>query len=248
MTNEPEVGRESGLDELLAAQLLVPIRSSSGDVLDPSRLAPSALRHGTDDRGARFLAAFTSRETFAEYGPPGSDHVVMPARELFERADRLGERVVVDPGGPTEVDVPVGVLPFLAAGISPNRPDALRARRPLGEMLHLEAPSDVPQPFAGELRRTLGELPQVERAWLLWAGAAWTIGIQLVESAGLAEFDEVRNRLHALATEHLGSRRMLVVTDLQAPSLREQYAAIAQPIHEVRRDSKGFFARLFGGD
>jgi hypothetical protein len=243
-----ERAAEPALDELLESRLLVPIRSSGGTSLDDATGVPNgALRHGTDDRGARFLAAFTSPETFGEFGPPGSDHVVMPAHDLFQRAERLGERVVVDPGAPGEVDVPVGVLPFLAAGISPRHPDALRARRPLGELLALEAPTDVPEPFGGDLRRTLASLPQVQRAWLLWAGTTWAIGVEPTPESGLAEFDEVRNKLHALATGHLGSRRMIVVTDLRAQALREQYAAVAPPFHEAPQPGRGFLARLFGG-
>ena len=97
-------------------------------------MSTDAYRHGTDDAGERFIAAFTAPEVMAEHGPPGSDHVRLPARDLFERADAAQERVVIDPGAPTQLEIAVGVLPFLAAGIDPNRPDALRARRPVGQV------------------------------------------------------------------------------------------------------------------
>lgn len=248
MTEEgPRVGEEApNLDALIDAELLVPIRSSSGEAPDPARLAVDAFRHGTDDDGERFIAAFSDRDTLRDFGPPGSDHVRMPARDLFERAEAAGERVVVDPGAPTQVEIAVGVLPFLAAGIDPNRPDALRARRPLGELPPLEVPEQVPEPFGRELQAALSELPQVERAWLLRAGTAWTAGIQLVPDAVLGDFDAVRNRLHSVATEHLGSRRLLAVTDLRAPALREMYDATAAPFYVRRDPQKGLFSRLFG--
>ena len=235
------------LDTLIDAELLVPIRSSSGEMPDPSRLDTDAFRHGTDEEGEVFIAAFSTPEVLTDFGPPGSDHVRMPARELFERADAAHERVVVDPGAPTQVEIAAAVLPFLAAGIDPNRPDALRARRPLGSLATLEAPEQVPDPFGRELRAALEELPQVERAWLLRAGTAWTAGIQLVPEAVLADFDAVRNRLHAVATEHLGSRRLLAVTDLRAPALLEMYDATAAPFYVRRQQQKGILNRLFGG-
>lgn len=229
------------------AELLVPIRSSSGETPDPARLRLEAFRHGSDEAGERFLAAFTTPQLLAEFGPPGSDHVTMPARQLFERADAAQERIVIDPGAPTQAEVSVGVLPFLAAGIDPNRPDALRARRPLGELPALEAPEDIPEDFAAALRIALDELPQVEKAWLLRVADAWTAGIQLRPDALLGDFDAVRNRLHAVATEHLGSRRLLAVTDLRAASLRETYDATAAPFYARGRARKGLLARLFGG-
>ena len=235
------------LDELIDGDLLVPIRSSSGEMPDAARLGIAALRHGTDDAGERFIAAFTAPEVLSEFGPPGSDHVRMPARDLFERADAAHERVVVDPGAPTQVEIATGVLPFLAAGIDPNRPDALRARRPLGGLSSLEAPEQIPDPFGRELRSALADLPQVERAWLLRAGTAWTAGIQLGPDAVLGDFDAVRNRLHALATEHLGSRRLLAVTDVRAPALREMYDATAAPFYIRHDEQKGLLSRLFGG-
>ena len=238
---------EPRLDDLIDADLLVPIRSSSGEIPDPSRLGVDAFRHGTDDAGERFIAAFTAPGVLAEHGPPGSDHVRMAARELFERADAAQERVVIDPGAPGQVEIATGVLPFLAAGIDPNRPDALRARRPLGGLATLEAPEQVPDPFGRELRACLDDMPQVERAWLLRAGTSWTAGIQMVPDAVLGDFDAVRNRLHAVATEHLGSRRLLAVTDLRAPALREVYDATAAPFFIRRGEQKGLLSRIFGG-
>jgi hypothetical protein len=235
------------LDELAAADLLVPIRSSSGEAPDAARLGVDAFRHGTDDAGERFIAAFTTVDLLRDYGPPGSDHVRMAGRDLFGRADEARERVVVDPGAPSQVEVPVGVLGFLAAGISPNRPDAMRARNPLGEMPPLEAPDQVPDAFGRALRTALVDLPHVERAWLLRAGTSWAIGIQLTADAVLADFDEVRNRLHAVADEHLGSRRELAVTDVRAPALRDQYDATAAPYYVRAGMQRGIFGRIFGG-
>jgi hypothetical protein len=245
-----EPGAELGprLDELLGGTLIVPIRSSSGESPEPDRITIEAMRHGTDDRGGRFVAAFSSPETLERYGPPGSDAVVLDARDLFERADRARERVVIDPGAPTQLEVAEGVLPFLAAGIDPNRPDALRARRPLGELPELEAPEEVPQPFGDQLRAALAQLPQVERAWLVRAGTAWTAGIQMQPDADLGDFDAVRNRLHALATELLGSRRQLAVTDLRSPALRDAYDAVAAPFYVARRRQRSFLSRLLGED
>lgn len=248
--NEREAGagdRAPRLDALVDAELLVPIRSSSGETPDAEGLGLDAFRHGTDDAGGRFVAAFTAPEVLAEFGPPGSDHVRLAARDLFELADAAHERVVVDPGAPTEVEVAPGVLPFLAAGIDPNRPDALRARRPLGALAALEAPDSIPDPFGRELLAALEDLSQVERAWLLRAGSAWSAGIELGPDAVLSDFDAVRNRLHAVATEHLGSRRLLAVTDLRAPALREVYDATAAPVFVRRPAQKGLLGRLFGG-
>jgi hypothetical protein len=214
---------------------------------EASALGADAFRHGTDDAGERFIAAFTAPEVLTEFGPPGSDHVRMSARDLFERAEAARERVVIDPGAPTQVEIAVGVLPFLAAGIDPNRPDALRARRPLGGLATLEAPEQVPDPFGRELRAALEDLAQVERAWLLRAGTSWTAGIQMLPDAVLGDFDAVRNRLHAVATEHLGSRRLLAVTDLRAPALREIYDATAAPFFVRRDEQKGLLSRIFGG-
>lgn len=248
MTDEALPGsRAPRLDALIDADLLVPIRSSSGEAPDPERIDTDAFRHGTDADGERFLAAFTAHDVLREYGPPGSDHVRIAARDLFDRADRAGERVVIDPGAPSQVELAAGVLPFLAAGIDPNRPDALRARRPLGDLPPLEVPEQVPDPFGRELRAALADLPRVERAWLLRAGTAWSAGIQLDGDAELGDFDAVRNRLHAVATEHLGSRRLLAVTDLRAPVLRELYDSTAAPFYVRRGEQKGILSRIFGG-
>lgn len=247
-TDEARAGEHAPrLDALIDAELLVPIRSSSGSSPDPDLIDAQAFRHGTDDEGGRFIAAFSSPAVLAEFGPPGSDSVRMPARNLFERADAVMERVVVDPGAPTQIEIAAGVLPFLAAGIDPNRPDALRARRPLGDLPTLEVPDQVPEPFGRELLAALADLPQVERAWLLRAGTSWTAGVQLVPDALLGDFDAVRNRLHAVATEHLGSRNLLAVTDLRAPVLRDMYDATAAPFYARRAERKGFLGRIFGG-
>ncbi len=237
---------EPRLGDLLSSELILPIRSSSGESPDPSRIPMEAFRHGSDETG-RYLAAYTSTELFGEFGPPGSDHVSVPARELFARIDGADERLIIDPGSPAQVEVPAAVLPFLAAGIDPATPEAMRARRPFGELPPLEAPADIPEPFGPELRRALGELPQVKRAWLLRAGQAWTVGIEMVPAAAVGNFDEVRNKLHAVATEHLGSRRDLAVTDLRAPSLREAYDTVAAPFYVAAEPSKGFLSRLLGG-
>jgi hypothetical protein len=246
---EPRVGELAPrLDELIDVDLLVPIRSSSGEMPDAAGLDVAAYRHGTDEDGERFIAAFSHPDVLAGYGPPGSDHVRIPARDLFERADHARERVVVDPGAPTQVEIPAAVLPFLAAGIDPNRPDALRARRPMSGLSTLEAPEQIPDPFGRELRAALENLPQVERAWLLRAGTAWATGIQMRHDAVLGDFDAVRNRLHAVATEHLGSRRLLAVTDLRAPALRETYDATAAPFYVRGGGQRGILSRLFGND
>jgi SseB protein N-terminal domain len=236
------------LDAILDAELLVPIRSSTGAAPDPERVAPDAYRHGVDESGERFIAAFSSLAVLDEFGPPGSDHVRLRARELFERAETAHERVVVDPGAPTQLEIAVGVLPYLAAGIDPNRPDAMRARRPVGGAPELEAPDGVPEPFGSSVRSALQDLPQVERAWLLRSGGAWTAGIELVPGSVLGDFDAVRNRLHAVATEHLGTRRALAVTDLRAPALREEYDATAAPFYvREEQQKRSLVSRLFGG-
>ena len=235
-----------GLGELLEMTLVVPIRSSSGQAVDPGRVPVEAMRHGADESG-RFLAAYTSADIYRQFGPPGSDAIILPARDIFARAEAAAERVVIDPGAPAQIEVPAAVLPFLAAGIDPTTPEAMRARRPHGELPPLEAPTEVPQPFGGELQRELTELVQVGRAWLLRAGTGWTVGIQLVPEADLAQFDEVRNRLHALAAEHLGGRRELAVTDVSAAPVREAYESVAGPWY-VKPDEKpkGLLGRFFG--
>jgi len=234
------------LNDLLEMELLVPVRSSGGAARDPAGVYVEEMRHGTDQHGERFLAAFSTPKTLSEFGPAGSDHVSLTARELIERADGARERVVIDPGAPTQVELSVDVLPFLAAGIDPSHPDVLRAMRPLGEAPDLRAPGEVPEPFGTELGRALVELPHVERAWLLRAGEGWTAGIQMDPDATLGDFDAVRNRLHAVATEYLGSRRVLAVTDLRAPALLAHYAGVAAPYFVADRGRKGFLGRLFG--
>jgi SseB protein N-terminal domain len=237
---------EPGLGELLEMSLVVPIRSSTGQEVDAGRVPVEAMRHGSDE-GGRFLAAYTSPEVYRAFGPPGSDAIELPARDVFARAEAAGERIVIDPGAPAQIEVPAAVLPFLAAGIDPTTPEAMRARRPYGELPPLEAPNEVPQPFGAELQRELIELPQVERAWVLRAGTGWTVGIQLVDGADLASFDEVRNRLHALANEHLAGNRELAVTDLSAASVREAYETVAGPWYvRAPEKPKGIMGRLFG--
>ena len=237
---------EPGLGELLEMSLLVPIRSSNGQAVDPLRVPVDAMRHGADE-GGRFLAAYTSPDVFREFGPPGSDAIELPARDVFARAEAAGERVVIDPGAPAQIEVPASVLPFLAAGIDPTTPEAMRARRPYGELPPLEAPNEVPQPFGGELQRALAEMPQVDRAWVLRAGTGWTVGILLADGADLASFDEVRNRLHALANEHLAGHRDLAVTDLSAATVREAYESVAGPWYvRPAEKPKGIMGRLFG--
>lgn len=237
---------EPGLGELLAMSLLVPIRSSSGQQVDPGRVPVESMRHGSDESG-RFLAAYTSAEALRDFGPPGSDAIPLPARDVFARAEAAGERVIIDPGTPAQLEVPAAVLPFLAAGIDPTTPEAMRARRPYGELPPLEAPSEVPQPFGGELQRELAEMPQVERAWVLRAGTGWTVGIQMADGADLASFDQVRNRLHALANEHLAGNRDLAVTDLSAASVREAYETVSGPWYvRAPEKPKGIMGRLFG--
>jgi hypothetical protein len=245
---EADAVREPRLGDLLQATLLVPVRSSSGESWDAARVPDDALRHGADESGP-FLAAYTSEQLIDEFGPPGSDRVAFPARDLFARVEGAGERLIIDPGSPAQVDVPAAVLPFLAAGIDPTSPDAMAARRPHGELPPLEPPADIPDAFGEALRVTLGELPQVARAWLLRAGRAWTMGVEMASSGTLADYDEVRNRLHALATEHLGSRRDLIVTDLRAAPVREAYDAVAAPFYVAAQKSRGgFLSKLLGGD
>jgi type III secretion system (T3SS) SseB-like protein len=234
------------LGALLSLDLIVPIRSSSGSPVDPNRVAIEGMRHGTDEKG-RFLPAYTSPASYIEFGPPGSDAIEIAARDLFIRAETARDRVVIDPGSPSQLEVPTAVLPFLAAGIDPTTPEAMRARRPFGELPPLEAPSEVPEPFGSELRRELTDLPQVMEAWLLRAGTGWTLGVLLESDAELVHFDEVRNRAHAVASEHLASRRELAVTDLRAQAVREAYQAASGPWYIRAPDKpKGILGRIFG--
>lgn len=234
------------LGALLAMDVIVPIRSSSGERVDPARVPVDGMRHGTDEKG-RFLPAYTSPESYIEFGPPGSDAIEIAARELFIRAETAGDRVVIDPGSPTQLEVPTAVLPFLAAGIDPTTPEAMRARRPFGELPPLEVPAEVPEPFGSELQLELLALPQVIAAWLLRAGTGWTLGVLLEPDAELVHFDEVRNRAHAIAGQHLASRRELAVTDLRASPVREAYEAVTGPWYvRVPQKPKGILGRLFG--
>jgi hypothetical protein len=234
------------LGALLSRDLIVPIRSSSGQPVDPSRVTVEGMRHGTDQKG-RFLPAYTSPESYIEFGPPGSDAIEIAARELFIRAETAGDRVVIDPGTPAQLEVPTAVLPFLAAGIDPTTPEAMRARRPYGELPPLEVPSEVPEPFGSELHRELTDLPQVMEAWLLRAGTGWTLGVLLEPDAELVHFDEVRNRAHAVASEHLASRRELAVTDLRAQPVRDAYEAAGGPWYiRLPEKPKGILGRIFG--
>jgi len=238
---------ETTLGALLSMDLIVPIRSSSGQPVSPDRVPLTAVRHGTDEKG-RFLPAYTTPERYIEFGPPGSDAVELAARELFIRADTAGERIVIDPGSPAQLEVPEAVMPFLAAGIDPTTPEAMRARRPFGELPPLEAPTEVPEPFGSELRRELTQLPQVIKAWLLRAGTGWTLGVFLEPDAELVDFDEVRNRAHAVASEHLSSRRELTITDLRAQPVREAYEAAAGPWYiRPPEKPKGIIGRILGG-
>ena len=89
---------------------------------------------------------------------------------------------------------------------------------------------------------------QVERAWLLRAGTAWTAGVQLGPDAVLGDFDAVRNRLHAVATEHLGSRRACWPSPTCAlRALRDEYDATAAPFFVRQAPHKSLLGRLFGG-
>jgi len=238
---------DAGLGNLLSLVLIIPIRSSSGEMVeDPSRVPLDGMRHGSDERG-RFLPAYTSPERYFAFGPPGSDAIELSARELFAKADEGAERVMIDPGSPSELEVPISVLPFLAAGIDPTTPEAMRARRPLGELPPLERPAEVPEPFGSTLSQELVSLPQVASAWLLRAGSGWTLGILMDGTADLPQFDEVRNRAHAVATEHLGTRRELAVTDLSATAVREAYEAAGEPWYtRPPEPPRGILGRIFG--
>ena len=238
---------DAGLGNLLSLVFIIPIRSSSGELVeDPERVPLDGMRHGSDERG-RFLPAYTSPERYFAFGPPGSDAIELSARELFAKADAGAERVMIDPGSPSELEVPISVLPFLAAGMDPTTPEAMRARRPLGELPPLERPTDVPEPFGSTLAKELVTLPQVASAWLLRAGSGWTLGILMDGAADLPQFDEVRNRAHAVATEHLGTRRELAVTDLSAPSVREAYEAAGEPWYtRPPEPPRGILGRIFG--
>ena len=237
---------EPGLGELLEMSLVVPIRSSTGEAVDPLRVPVEAMRHGADE-GGRFLAAYTSPDVFREFGPPGSDAIELPARDVFARAEAAAERVVIDPGAPAQIEVPAAVLPFLAAGIDPTTPEAMRARRPYGELPPLEAPNEVPQPFGAELQRELAEMPRSiergccapERAGPL--ASCWRTARTSPPSTRCA------TACMRLANEHLAGHRDLAVTDLSAAGVREAYESVAGPWY-VRppEKPKGIMGRLFG--
>ena len=234
----------SSIHGLLTASLIVPVRSSSGQELDAARVATEAMRHGSDEEGP-FLAAYTDRGLFERFGPPRSDYVTLSGRDLLQRAERGAERLVLDPGSPQQRELPVAVVAAAVADLVTPEPEDRQVRRSLQPLPELSAPGDVPAPLADALRAALEKLPQVARAWLLRRGEGWTIGIQLAPDAVLSDFDEVRNRLHAVATEQLGTRRALAVTDLRAPSLREHYDSLSAPFYE-RRQRRGLLSRLFG--
>ena len=241
------------LDELLGTELLVPVRSSGGRELDAAGVPLDEMRHGSDQAG-RFLAAYTDESLFREYGPAGSDLIRVWGRELIKMAAAAGERILVDPGAPEQRELPAELVARTAAAADasprltgPGAPGTTAAgfRRPPPPP-ELSPPGDVPATLPSALRSSLEQLPQVERAWLLRRGEGWNIGIQQSRDATLSDFDEVRNRLHAVGTQQLGTRRLLAVTDLRAPSLRRQYAAMAPPFYE-RAGRRGLLDRLFGG-
>lgn len=260
----PEADLTEFVRDLLGRELIVPVRSSEGRELEAIRVPIDELRHGRDERGP-FLAAYTDPALFETYGPPRSDWIRLPARELASRADGAAERVILDPGAPGERELPGEALTALAAGAVPGglvrrtiasaeeprsygtaaRPAPPPVTRPGQPLPELAPPGEIPSAFGEALSVALEDLPQVARAWLLRRGEGWTIGIEQVRQAALADFDEVRNKLHAVATEQLGTRRLLAVTDLRAPSLRDHYASMAEPFFE-RRDRAGFLSRIFG--
>lgn len=248
------------LEELRDAELLVPVRSSGGGrELDASEVPLEEMRHGTDESG-RFLAAYTSGALLSEYGPPGTDLTRVSGATLFELAAAAGERVVMDPGAPEQRELPGPIVALIAAASGGRAPSDVRSTRPPSRpaapalppvrakvrVPELSAPGEIPDALADALRTALEAMPQVARAWLVRRGEGWTIGILQVPEATLSDFDEVRNRLHAVATEQLGTRRLLAVTDVRAPSLREQYEVLApEPFYE-RATRQGFLGRLFG--
>ena len=78
MTDPPPGSDAPRLDALLDAELLVPIRSSSGEVPDAERLGPEAYRHGTDEAGERFIAAFSDPAALATTGRPAATTSACP--------------------------------------------------------------------------------------------------------------------------------------------------------------------------
>ena len=165
----------------------------------------------------------------AEFGPPGSDtsgcrHATSSSAPMRRRSASWSTRA-----RRPQVEIAVG-----RAAVPRRRHRSEPARRPAraptrsATCPRSRSPDQVPEPFGRELLAALTDLPQVERAWLLRAGTAWTAGIQLVPDALLGDFDAVRNRLHAVATEHLGSRK--------AP--RGHRPARAGAARHVRRDRR----------
>lgn len=237
--DDEEGGDAAFLRQLLGRELAVPVRSSTGRRLEATDLPLSAMRHGGDERGS-FLAAYSDPQRMARYGPPGSDWVLLSGRDFLEQARRAGERVVLDPGAPAQREVPLAIVASLTGSAAEA---ARQGAQPPPAVL--TDPGEVPDSLATALRATLEELPHVHRAWLLRRGEGWTIGVQPAPTSPLSDFDEVRNRLHAVATEQLGTRRLLAVTDLRAPSLRDQYHAVAPAFYE-RVKRSGLLDRLFG--
>ena len=217
----PEVSRAPRLDELHRANLVVPIRSSSGG-RRPWRVGPDAFRHGAD--GRRALHRGLPAPSLREFGPPGSDHVRCRPATSSSAPRRPASAWSSTPVPRRRSRSPSACCRSWPPGsIRTDRTPCARAARSAPAAARGSRRS--PRAVGAELRAALRDLPQVERAWLLRAGDAWTAGIQLGPDAVLGDFDAVRNRLHAVATEHLGSRRALAVTDLRAPSLREEYDA-----------------------
>ena len=207
-----------------SGELIVPVRSSGAGRIEPSGgVEIDLLRHGTDERG-RFLAVYSDEASLRRFGPPSSDWMRLATAELLDLAAAAGERVMLDPGAPGARE--------LELCVAPERPG-------------LHAPGEVPQQLLRALVAALRELPQVERAWLVRRGEGWNAGIELAPSAVLKDFDEVRNRLHGVATTVLGTRRLLAVTDVAAPALREQFRELAAPFYQRR--SGGWLRRLVGG-
>ena len=69
----------------------------------------------------------------------------------------------------------------------------------------------------------------------------------MTPDATLGDFDAVRNRLHALAAEELGSGGAIAVTDVRAPALREMYDATAAPFYIRPGTQRGILGRIFRG-
>ena len=238
------------LDALIDAELLVPIRSSSGAVAGPRALVDAdAFRHGTDDEGERFIAAFTSPDVAGRVRPARQrQRPHAGARPVRARRCGAGARR----GRPGRAD----------AGRDRGRRAAVPGRRHRSEPARRAArPSAAGRPAAARGARPGARAvrpraarrprPTCRRSSARGCCAPARRGPRASSSCRtrvLGDFDAVRNRLHAVATEHLGSRRLLAVTDLRAPVLRDMYDATAAPFF-VRRSSekKSIFGRIFGG-